>query len=117
MFFVVTIFLVAALLRCDLSGKIQKGQVVTKQGGELTMPIYEYKCKECGQVSEIMEGVGSHSDDHKCKNCGSDNLVKILSYSSISMGGRTRPRGLTCCGREERCEKPPCSTDGVCTRD
>lgn len=81
------------------------------------MPIYEYRCKECGHVSEIMESIGSHSDDLICKNCGSDNLVKILSYSSISMVGNTRPRGLTCCGRTERCDKPPCSTGGVCRRD
>jgi len=24
--------------------------------------------------------------------------------------------GLTCCGRTERCEKPPCSDDGSCKR-
>jgi putative FmdB family regulatory protein len=80
------------------------------------MPIYEYECSDCGKVSEIMVGIGRQSDVLQCKYCGSTTLNKILSFASIATTP-LRSKGRTCCGREERCDKPPCSTDGVCGRD
>jgi len=80
------------------------------------MPIYEYKCNECGKVSEIIVGMGIQDDILKCKYCGSTTLDKIPTFASVATTSY-RPRGRTCCGREERCEKPPCSIDGECRRD
>ena len=80
------------------------------------MPIYEYGCSECGKVSEIMVGIGGQSDALQCKYCGSTALNKIPTFASIATTS-SRPRGRTCCGREERCDKPPCSTEGTCSRD
>jgi len=80
------------------------------------MPIYEYKCSECGKVSEIIVGMGVQDDTLQCKYCGSTALNKIPTFASVATTS-SRPRGRTCCGREERCEKPPCSTDDVCRRD
>jgi putative FmdB family regulatory protein len=80
------------------------------------MPIYEYECSDCGKVSEIMAGIGRQSDALQCKYCGSSTLNKIPSFASI-VAASSRPKGRTCCGSEERCDKPPCSTDGVCGRD
>lgn len=80
------------------------------------MPIYEYKCQDCGGISEILTGVTGTNTAIVCKNCGSKNLTKLISVSFIS--SNTRPKGLTCCGREERCDTPPCSTgNGTCRRD
>lgn len=81
------------------------------------MPIYEYGCNQCGKVSEILVGVGSDGEILTCKHCGSGDLEKILSVSSFSVTEGSRAPGTTCCGREERCDKPPCSTDAVCGRD
>jgi hypothetical protein len=50
-----------------------------------------------------------------CPNCGSPRLEKLLSVPYV-MSGERRPAGLTCCGREERCDAPPCSTDEICRR-
>ena len=77
------------------------------------MPIYEYKCLDCGKISEIFL---RSSESIECLTCGSKNLQRLLSASygirmSASMPGRT------CCGRTERCETPPCSTEGSCGRD
>jgi putative FmdB family regulatory protein len=74
------------------------------------MPIYEYKCKNCGKITEFLEGVGQGNVDKVCKHCGSKQLEKIFSKSNIRMGG------TTCCGRTERCDKPPCSDDEICKR-
>jgi putative FmdB family regulatory protein len=27
------------------------------------MPLYEYKCSECGHVSELLVGIGRNADD------------------------------------------------------
>ena len=82
------------------------------------MPIYEYRCNNCGGVSEFLEGVGQEKIEKICKHCGSKKLSKIFSKSFVSTSGHLigSQGGTTCCGRTERCETPPCSDDGVCKR-
>jgi putative FmdB family regulatory protein len=77
------------------------------------MPVYKYRCGNCGERVEVL--VRSESTTPTCPNCGSPRLEKLLSVPYV-MSGERRPAGLTCCGREERCEAPPCSTDDVCRR-
>jgi putative FmdB family regulatory protein len=80
------------------------------------MPIYEYKCRDCGEVSEVLAGMGSRDESPACKHCGSDHVERILSASFISVKGVIQKGGTTCCGQTERCDSPPCSTDDVCRR-
>ena len=82
------------------------------------MPIYEYKCNTCSKISEFLEGVGQERIEKLCKHCGAKNLSKIFSKSFVSTSGHIigSQGGTTCCGRTERCEKPPCSDDGTCKR-
>ena len=40
------------------------------------MPIFEYRCRSCGQVSEIWEGVGTRNDSRECKHCGGREIEK-----------------------------------------
>jgi len=82
------------------------------------MPIYEYKCRDCGKISEFLVGVGSDAPEIKCDFCKSKKLDKIFSQNFISKGGHIigSQGGRTCCGRTERCDTPPCSDDGICKR-
>ena len=78
------------------------------------MPIYDFKCLECGKVSEIF----LRSADGQatcCPDCGSENLERLVSGSYMIRAGASAP-GTTCCGRTERCDTPPCSTGGQCSR-
>jgi putative FmdB family regulatory protein len=79
------------------------------------MPIYEYRCLQCGEISEIflrsLEG-----QNVQCSVCGSDKLDKLLSASYTLKTGVSTP-GTTCCGRAERCQTSPCSSDNTCRRD
>jgi putative FmdB family regulatory protein len=95
-----------------------RGIAPDSRRGEYAMPIYEYRCNRCGKVSEILL-VGGHSDDEAvaCKHCGGTDLKRILSASSFSFADSGRAPGSTCCGRDERCDSPPCSTGGTCRRD
>ncbi|MDY6881122.1 MAG: zinc ribbon domain-containing protein [Desulfatiglans sp.] len=79
------------------------------------MPIYEYQCKACGSTSEYLIGVGNN-EDVCCKTCGSNEVKRVLSVASYMGGMSKRAAGRTCCGREERCETPPCSDTGGCRR-
>lgn len=77
------------------------------------MPIYEYRCRECETTFEVLV---RGSDAVACPQCGSSSLDKLLS-APVTLSGRTaRPAGRTCCGREERCEAPPCSDGNACRR-
>ena len=79
------------------------------------MPIYEYRCKNCEEQVEVLVRSRT-SNPPTCPNCGSSLLEKLLSVPYV-MKGERRPAGLTCCGREERCEAPPCSDAQACHRD
>ena len=79
------------------------------------MPIYQYRCHECGEVSEFLLYSFSEGMDLVCSACGSHNLERLISAPSLLKSSNTTP-GATCCGREERCESPPCSTGEWCGR-
>ena len=80
------------------------------------MPIYEYRCKACGAVSEYLVGLGD-DDRIRCKVCGGSEMNRIPSASSFTFQSPGRMPGRTCCGREERCKTPPCSDGGTCRRE
>jgi putative FmdB family regulatory protein len=69
------------------------------------MPIYEYKCRDCGELSEFR--ISSQSDTEKiaCKSCASKKLDRKFSVPSIS-SGRKEPQGQTCCGNPGSCSEP-----------
>ena len=83
------------------------------------MPVYEYKCESCGRVFEFFQ---QGKETPICPDCGSINLTRLISTPArvgvvASTGVNDAPKGTTCCGKTERCDTPPCSTDNVCRRD
>ncbi len=83
------------------------------EGGKRAMPIYDFRCRECGKVSEIF--LRDSSQVARCLDCGSSNMERLFSASyMIKMGASAL--GTTCCGQTERCEMPPCSTGDICRR-
>ncbi|MFA5309499.1 MAG: zinc ribbon domain-containing protein [Dehalococcoidales bacterium] len=78
------------------------------------MPIYEYKCPSCGKVSEVLVQGFFSPPDPVCPDCGG-NMERRLSVP-VAVTGKSDNAGKTCCGREERCEKPPCSGGQHCHR-
>ncbi len=70
------------------------------------MPIYEYRCEKCGQVSEFI--ILGKEERLQCKKCGSDRLSKMLSAHNVSSGSAERiprPSG-SCCGSPNSCGAP-----------
>ena len=79
------------------------------------MPIYDYKCQECGVISEIFLHGVDNMKSIACPVCGSEKMEKLISASYL-MQTEAKAPGKTCCGRAERCEMPPCSTGDICSR-
>lgn len=70
------------------------------------MPIFEYKCKDCGTISEFI--VFGKDDDLHCKSCNGQQLEKLLSAhnttSSTHSASSSAPAG--CCGAPNSCGSP-----------
>ncbi len=50
------------------------------------MPIYEYKCKKCGEKFEQRLGFFHRDSSVKCPKCGTDNPERIYSPFMSSSG-------------------------------
>ena len=79
------------------------------------MPIYEYHCSTCGQRVEVL--VRSSGTSPHCPDCDNPLTDKLFSVPHVLSAETRRPAGHTCCGQEERCDRPPCSGGGGCRHD
>lgn len=66
------------------------------------MPLYEFKCKKCGEINEFLTNLGESGESFVCKNCKSSELEKVLSVTNISKYPSVK-NGKTCCGSGEGC--------------
>ncbi|WP_072867426.1 FmdB family zinc ribbon protein [Desulfofundulus thermosubterraneus] len=78
------------------------------------MPVYDFKCQDCGHIWEVNISGGSGYPE-SCPNCQSNSLTRLFPAPYV-MKGSSRPAGTTCCGRTERCSAPPCSSGNSCRR-
>jgi putative FmdB family regulatory protein len=87
------------------------------------MPTYEYECETCGLRFERRQAI-TEEPVTKCPECHgkvqrliSGGIGFILRGSGQGRAGRRgnecslEQAGITCCGRNERCGKPPCGEE------
>lgn len=72
------------------------------------MPIYEFKCTNCGNIEEFIIKSGSESDqiEMKCKACGGKVLERVLSrvgYTKASDKGASPSVSSHSCGSGNSC--------------
>ena len=79
------------------------------------MPIYDFRCQDCGEVSELRVPSYSASSTATCSSCGSHEVERLISAPSLLRSTANTP-GTTCCGREERCDAAPCASGDTCRR-
>ena len=52
------------------------------------MPIYEFKCKECGHEFEVIMRASANKEDVVCPKCHAKNQDRLMSaFSSGSSSG------------------------------
>ena len=51
------------------------------------MPLYEYLCKKCQKVFEILQLSSRDGEEVKCPHCGSREVEKLLSTFGSRISG------------------------------
>lgn len=69
------------------------------------MPIFEYRCRQCGHVSEFLESAGRRGK-HPCQHCGSPETEKVLSGFAVGRSGCSTSQECPSC---TNCECPHAS--------
>jgi len=72
------------------------------------MPIYEYKCQDCGTKFEKLVR-GSEGSELECPSCGQKHLEQELSTFAAHSGGTSRGSDAPMCP-----SGGPCSNPGMC---
>ena len=58
------------------------------------MPMYDFACRECGQVFEKKLRMSQTSDPQTCPSCGSGDTRRHMT-SAIAVGGGSRSMAQT----------------------
>jgi putative FmdB family regulatory protein len=58
---------------------------------ERKMPIYEYRCRKCGEVFEKIQKINEGGEHLTCPSCGGKKPEKVLSCFSSSKGTDSSP--------------------------
>jgi putative FmdB family regulatory protein len=58
------------------------------------MPIYEYRCEDCGKKSTFITRSVRSALEPKCKKCGSTNLKKLVSRVAVFRSEESRLENL-----------------------
>ena len=69
------------------------------------MPVYDYRCKECGATYDVYHKVRETTDDVTCPSCNSKAHVRLMSAVSVGTterGSRNETASScatgSCCG-------------------
>lgn len=74
------------------------------------MPIFEYKCKDCSEISELLI-FNEKKEKPLCKKCGSENLEKLFSSFSSQVKNSSPCSSGACPSSEAaggHCHGPSC---------
>jgi putative FmdB family regulatory protein len=72
------------------------------------MPIYEFRCTQCGNVQEFLLSSSSEQVEMKCGACQGDELERVLSRVSYAVGHSGGDKASPCattktCGPGRSC--------------
>lgn len=60
------------------------------------MPLYEYRCPQCGHRFEILQRMGEGAEGLTCPRCGAGKVEKQFSTFASSTGGGQAATGGGC---------------------
>jgi putative FmdB family regulatory protein len=53
------------------------------------MPIYDYRCDDCGRTYDVFHKVREVEEDILCPSCGSAVHTRLIGAPSFSMSGKS----------------------------
>lgn len=78
-----------------------------KNKGEMEMPIFEFRCLECGDIFEKLFLNSNEKADIECPECGAGSFERVLSRANHAIGvgpGGKQPTVTTkSCGPSNQC--------------
>ncbi len=60
------------------------------------MPIYEFRCKQCGKVFEVLFFSLSEKREVLCPDCNSEEVDKLMSVFGGTFGGASSSSCSSC---------------------
>lgn len=60
------------------------------------MPIYEFRCKQCGKVFEVLFFSLSEKQEVLCPDCHSGEVDKLMSVFGGTFGGASSSNCSSC---------------------
>lgn len=75
------------------------------------MPIYEFRCVQCGHIQEFLFTNSSETAELKCSECQGDEMERVLSQVSYSMGASSGEKAASVPSATTR----TCGPDKSCT--
>jgi putative FmdB family regulatory protein len=70
------------------------------------MPIYEYRCQDCGGVTEAFLRNRQEAAQLRCQQCGCGRLERTYLSPIAPVRTGTRQEIIPCCGEQEGCSDP-----------
>ena len=72
------------------------------------MPIYEYKCQDCGNKFEKLVRRATDAEALECPSCGQKHLTQELSTFAAHANGSSKSADMPTCPSDR------CSNPGMC---
>ena len=72
------------------------------------MPIYEYRCQDCGTKFEKLVRNSADAPQTECPSCGQKHLEQEYSTFAAPASGSAKPAGMP------SCPKGGCGNSGMC---
>lgn len=69
------------------------------------MPVYDYRCNDCGTLYDVYHKLKEVTEDVLCPHCGSAKHKKLISASSVAVGGKSGSSSFS---------EPSCESGGGC---
>lgn len=66
------------------------------------MPMYEYRCRECGRAFEMLRRMSDSDRDLKCPSCDSEQVERQISACAVSFGSAAGSSGCGSSGGGRR---------------
>jgi len=60
------------------------------------MPIYEYRCRDCGERFEILQRLGQGAEGLVCPGCGAEPVEKVFSTFAATGGDSAKSASASC---------------------
>jgi len=70
------------------------------------MPIYEYRCASCGQVTEILIRNAREAERVRCEQCGDSRLKRVYLSPIAPVPAPKSAEVMPCCSDGRGCSDP-----------